>query len=314
MKAVRRIDEAAAVVDVDPPTEPGVRVRVASSGICGSDLHLVDLFPLAVTLGHEFAGYLDDGTAVAVEPIDPCGECVACVDGEYQRCVRGPGIIIGIGRDGGMAEQCVVPERAIVALPSEIAISDACLVEPLAVAVHGVRRGGIREGDQVGIVGAGTIGLCAAAAARPLGASVDLAARHDHQRAAGDRLGAGEMDPRADNRYDVVIEAAGTSKSMRQAVRATRPGGTVVMLATYWGGLEVPAIEVCSKEVTMVPASQYSQAGGVRDVEVAAALLAGTPDIATTLITHRFPLDAAAEAFAVARDRTAGAIKVVLEP
>ncbi len=76
----------------------------------------------------------------------------------------------------------------------------------------------------------------------------------------------------------------------------------------------MPAFEVCGKEVSLVPAMQYNRAGSVRDVEVAAAMLASTPAIAQTLITHRFPLDAASEAFAVARDRRAGAIKVVLEP
>jgi threonine dehydrogenase-like Zn-dependent dehydrogenase len=166
----------------------------------------------------------------------------------------------------------------------------------------------------VGVIGAGTIGLCAVAALAPTGATVELAARHDHQRAAGDLLGAAEMPARTKGRYDVVIEAAGTSESMESAVRAAKPGGTVVMLATYWSGLQVPAIELCSKEVSLVPASQYSSADGVRDVELAASLLATTPAVAQTLITHRFPLDAATEAFAVARDRTAGAIKVVLEP
>lgn len=314
MRAVRCVDATATVVDVDEPAGPGVRVRVASSGICGSDLHLVDLFPMPVTLGHEIAGVLDDGTAVAVEPIDPCWSCAPCLDGEYHRCVRGPGMIIGIGTDGGMADTCVVPESAIVPLPTGLATRDACLVEPVAVAVHGVRRGQVRADHRVGVVGAGTIGLGAVAAARAVGATVELAARHDHQRIAGDRLGAQPMEAGADSRYDVVVEAAGTSESMQHAVRAAVPGGTVVMLATYWGGLQVPAFDLCNKEVSLVPAWQYSRTNGVRDVDVAASLLATTPAIADALITHRFPLDAATEAFAVARDRSAGAIKVVLEP
>jgi threonine dehydrogenase-like Zn-dependent dehydrogenase len=314
MRAVRCVDSAASLLDVEEPSGQGVRVRVASAGICGSDLHLLDLFPLSGTLGHEFAGHLDDGTAVAVEPIDPCWSCPPCLNGDYQLCVRGPGMVIGIGRDGGMADVCVVPESSIVALPAGLKARDACLVEPLAVAVHGVRRGRVACEHRVGVIGAGSIGLCAVAALSALGATVELAARHDHQRIAGERLGARAMEARADGRYDVVIEAAGTSESMKQAVRAAAPGGTVVMLATYWGGLEVPAIDMCSREVTLIPALQYNRANGVRDMEVAASMLAGTPTIAEALITHRFPLDAAADAFVVARDRTAGAIKVVLEP
>lgn len=315
MKAVRSVDATASVVDVETPIGPGVSVRVASSGICGSDLHFIDHFPLPVTLGHEFAGYLDDGTAVAVEPIDPCGRCAACAKGAYQLCDRGPAMTIGIGRDGGMAEHCVVPQSAIVALPDGLDVRDACLVEPLAVAVHGVRRGRIRAEDRVAVIGAGTIGLCAVAAIGNVGATADLAARHEHQREAGERLGAATTDRSAHARYDVVIDAAGTSESVHQAVRTTASGGTVVLLATYWGGLEVPAFELCSREISLVPAMQYNRADdGTREVDVAASMLANNPEIAQTLITHRFPLDAATEAFAVARDRTSGAIKVVLEP
>lgn len=314
MRAVRCSDSAAKVIDVPEPSGDGIRVRIASSGICGSDLHFVDQFPLPVTLGHEFAGFLDDGAAVAVEPLDPCWTCAACTAGDYQLCERGPGITIGLGRDGGMAETCLVPETAIVALPTGLDARDACLVEPLAVAVHGVRRGNVRAEHRVAVIGAGTIGLCAVAAVSAVGAIPDLTARHDHQRAAGERLGAREMDAAARGEYDVVIEAAGTDESMQQAVRATVSGGTVVMLATYWAGLRVPAFDLCGREITLVPAMQYGRAGGVRDVDTAASMLATTPAIAQTLITHRFPLDAATDAFEAARDRTAGAIKVVLEP
>jgi threonine dehydrogenase-like Zn-dependent dehydrogenase len=122
------------------------------------------------------------------------------------------------------------------------------------------------------------------------------------------------MASEAANRYDVVIDAAGTTESVAHCVRIAKPGASVVMLATYWGGLEVPAFDLCGKEVSLVPASQYSRDGDRRDVDVAASMLAVSPDIAATLITHRFPLEAATEAFAVASDRSSGAIKVVLEP
>ena len=69
-------------------------------------------------------------------------------------------MVIGVGIDGGMAEECIVPESSIVALPSGLSPRDACLVEPLAVAVHGIRRGDVRAAEQVAIVGGGAIGLC----------------------------------------------------------------------------------------------------------------------------------------------------------
>lgn len=310
MRAVRCNEGRPTVIDVDPPSGDGVVVTVASAGICGSDLHLVPM-GLPATFGHELAGFLPDGRPVAVEPIDPCGTCDACVDGDLQRCVRGPAMVFGVGRDGGMAEQCLVPSSAIAPLPAGVEAADGCLVEPLAVAVHGVRRGGVRGGDRVGVIGGGTIGQAALVASRAAGATVDLVARHDRQREAASRLGGG--DPT--DGYDVVIEAAGTSSAMADAVRRCRPGGTVVLLASYWDGVvELPGLEVTMKEITLVPAVMYGRVGPSRDIDVAAAILATRPEVPETLITHRFPLDAAVEAFAVAADRAAGAIKVVLEP
>ena len=88
-----------------------------------------------------------------------------------------------------------------------------------------------------------------------------------------------------------------------------------MLLASYWDGtVEMPGLEVCMKEISMVPAVMYNRSGPSRDIDVAAAMLASRPELADAIITHRFPLDAAAEAFATAADRAAGAIKVVLEP
>jgi len=310
MKAVRCSEGRARVVDVDPPGGDGVRVRVASAGICGSDLHLLDM-GLPTTFGHEVAGLLPDGRAVAVEPIAPCGVCDHCRSGDHQRCVLGPAMVMGVGREGGMAEECVVPSSALVPLPAGVSVTDACLVEPLAVAVHGVRRAGLAGGERVAVVGGGSIGLCAAVAAQAAGGDVSVAARHDRQREAAERIGATEPD----GEHDVVVEAAGTASALADAVRWCRPGGRVVLLASYWDGtVEIPAMEVTMKEVTLVPASMYGRVGPSRDIDAAASLLASRPEVPEALITHRFPLDAAAEAFAVAADRASGAVKVVLEP
>lgn len=310
MRAVRCHDGHPVVVDVDPPVGEGVRVTVASAGICGSDLHLLDL-GLPLTFGHEVAGTLSDGTPVAVEPLAPCGVCPACTAGDHARCVLGPAIVLGVGLDGGMADEVLVPESALARLPGGVALADASLVEPLAVAVHGVRRGGVGGGRRVAVVGGGTIGQMALVAAQAAGAVVDLEARHDRQREASARLGAGEVE----GLYDVVVEAAGSASALARAVDLARPGGTVVLLGSYWDGdVTMPGLAVTMKEVTLVPSTMYGRVGPSRDIDVAATILGARPDLADAVITHRFPLDAAAEAFAVAADRAAGAIKVVLEP
>jgi threonine dehydrogenase-like Zn-dependent dehydrogenase len=300
------------LVELPPPVGDGVRVRVRGAGICGSDLHmLAGGFVRDVVLGHEIAGMTDDGTPVAVEPLSPCGACAACGRGDYNLCERGPRMIHGVGRDGGMADEMRVPARALVRLPAGIALGDACLVEPLAVVLHGLRRARLSGGERVAVVGGGAIGLCAVAAARAAAAEVALEARHDAQLAAGERLGA---EAKASGSYDLVVDAAGTESSFARAAELTRPGGRISLVGSYWTPVAFPGFAICMKEVDVLPASLYGRAGAMRDIDAAAALLAATPELPRAVISHRFPLEAAAEAFATAADRRGGAIKVVLEP
>ena len=313
MRAVRFVEEGEIrVVEVPPPPAQGVRVRMRTAGICGSDLHAIEVSaigPVRVTLGHELAGVTDDGTPVAVEPLAPCGACGPCLRGEYNLCALGPGMIYGIGRDGGMADEFWVPARALVPLPSGVALRDASLVEPLAVVVYALRQSGLRADQRVAVVGGGTIGLCAVAAARARGSEVALVARHDAQRAAGERLGASE----ARGEYDVVIEAAGTESALARAVELAKPGASISIPGIYWGPVAMPGFAMCLKEISLCPALLYARHAGGRDIDAAAALLAATPELPRAVITHRFPLDAAHEAFATAASRASGAIKVVLE-
>ncbi|MTB22165.1 MAG: alcohol dehydrogenase catalytic domain-containing protein, partial [Actinobacteria bacterium] len=286
MRAVRCPEGLPTVVDIPEPTGDGVLVTVASAGICGSDLHLLS-FGLPATFGHEFAGTLADGTPVAVEPIDPCHVCDACIDGNTQLCVRGPSMAFGVGRDGGMAEKVLVPISSIARLPVGVAASNGCLVEPLAVAVHGVRRGNIRGSDRVAVIGGGTIGQTALVVAQQTGAKVDLSARHERQIEAATRLGAGSLDG---NGYDVVIEAAGTASALAEAADRCRPGGTIVLLGSYWDGtVEMPGMAIGMKELTLVPAVMYGRSGPSRDVDVAATILAQRPELSDIIVTHRFP-------------------------
>ena len=320
MRAVRNTTEGIEVLtvaDVEPPTPPGgtnetdlVRLRMRASGICGSDLHLIEWGPLPITLGHEFAGLLDDGTAVAVQPYTPCLTCDRCRAGQEQLCRTGLSRTHGISIDGGLADAVLVDPRALVVLPEGLDVGDAGLVEPLAVAVHALNLAGIEAGQRVLVVGGGTIGLCAVAAARARGAEADLVARHPHQVAAGERLGAGRtLAPE----YDVVFEAAGSQGALDQAFELIRPGGTVVAMATYWSPLQV-GLAMTSKEARFLASMAYGCHGGVREFATAAEALAQLPELSGALITHRFGLDDAPEAFRVAADRASGAIKVQLSP
>ena len=314
MRAVRATgDGGVGVVQVDATVpehavDP-VLVRVRACGICASDLHLAG-WNIPVTLGHEFAGVLDDGTAVAVQPIVWCGECDRCLAGDTQLCRTGLSRLHGVSVDGGLADEVVVDRSCLVALPAGVTPEIGALVEPLAVAGHAIGRAAPPAGSSVLVIGGGSIGLAVVAAARGRALDVDLVARYPHQHEAGERLGARRE---LQDEYDVVVDAAGTQSSLDAAVARVRPGGTIVVAATYWDPVSFGSA-LLSKEARVVPATMYGHDHGVREFDTAAALLAARPEIADALVTHRFGLDDAVEAFRTAGDRASGAIKVVLAP
>ena len=312
MRAVRNTERGVEVVDVAAPEGEGggVRVHVRSTSICGSDLHMLGYGPSPVTLGHEFAGLLDDGTAVAVDPSVPCGECDQCTAGLGHLCRTGTERVLGIGRDGGMAERCVVAPRAIVPLSSAVRVEDACLVEPLGISVHGLALAGVDGNCRVAVVGAGSIGLGAVAVAHANGCEVGLVARHDAQRAAGERLGATS----ASGEYDVVVEAAGTESALAQAAELCRPRGTVLFLSTHWTPVAIPVFVPAGKELAFRWSFMSGNHAGVHDLDIAAALLAHNPEIAATRNASAASSSGKRCVTSVAADRASGAIKVAIEP
>ena len=309
MRAVRAIAGKPTVLDVDDPAGEWPLLEVGAVGICGSDLTLLG-WNLPVTLGHEIAGTVD-GVAYCVEPTVRCGDCDQCRVGATQRC-RGsaPHGIIGVAFDGGLADRVRVPQECLVALPAGLPVSDASLVEPLAVSWHALHKVSAVAGDRVLVVGGGSVGLLTVAAARTMGLVVDLETRHEHQRAAGERLGAGA----AGGQYDITVEAAGTDSALAICVRRTTPGGRIALVGMAQDDRRVPAIPFVMNELTLVGCNCYDNGRSGHEFTRAAAVLAADPEIADTVITHRFPLAEAVAAFRVAGDRGSGAIKVVLAP
>ena len=312
MRGVRRTEQGIEVVDLPEPKGDGVRIHVRSVGICQTDVNLAKFGPMPVTLGHEFAGELDDGTPVGVEPMIPCGSCEQCKRGDYLYCDRSHAMILGIGYDGGMAQQIVVPERCVVPLPRSLQAKDACLIEPLAVNLHSLALAQFRAGQRVCVVGAGLtgFGVLAAAAAKFRGAEVDMEAEHDHGREAAERIGVGT---KPNGLYDIVIEADGSEDSIARAAEWCKPAGIVLLVAGYYSDKTFKVLPFVVKELHIIWGTYYGHHAAGRSVDSAASLLALHPEIAEAMITHRLPLDAAPEAFALIESATPS-IKVVLEP
>lgn len=318
MRAVRHTPNGIEVVELPAPTLSGsgdeVRVKVRAIGICQTDLNLIKMGPLVHTMGHEFAGELDDGTPVGIQPTVPCGHCDQCRHGESAWCAEGYQRLIGIGQDGGMADEVIVPARSLVPLPRGLDPSNgAHLIEPLAIHLHSLDMARFTGRMRTLVVGANIsgFGLLAVVAALARGAStVDLDADRAFQREAGARLGAGTEPSGV---YDLVIEADGSEESIHKACEWCRPGGTLLLVAGYYTPKTWNFTTAFVKELQVIFGAFYGHSATGRDVDAAATLLGRDPEISKVLTTHRFPLDAAAEAFAFAGGPSES-LKVVIEP
>ncbi len=256
-------------------------------------------------LGHEFAGTTDDGTPVAVQPNPGCGHCDYCDDGYPSHCTAGARYI-GIVEDGGMAEYVRVPEHTLFKLPSGIELSNASLIEPLAVAAHGLNRARVTEKDRVLVTGAGPIGLATGAVLQSRGMNYDIAARYEHQLSAAHML-SGNTDP--GDGYDVVVDAVGTTQSITESINRCKPLGRIACVGSLWESATLN-MAFCAKEVAIIAAATYRVNHSLGEFHEAGKVLSEHPVVAEALISHRFPLEAATEAFATAGNRASGAIKV----
>lgn len=310
MRAVRCIPGGVAVVDAEEPDGDGELVKVSAVSICASDFQYIQWGSEQI-IGHEIAGTLEDGTAVAIEGMFGCGSCEWCQRGNYNLCSRGSIDVLGLTTPGGMAEYFRAPSRVLRALPHGLAAGDACLVEPGSVAWHCCRTGEVDATTRVVVVGAGAIGLLAVAAAHALGATdVAVEARHPYQRELAERFGATEPN----GLYDVVIEAAGSESALHRSFELARPGGTVATVGVFAPDISWPHQAAFLKEAKTAPSIGYCAHDDVREFDRVAAMLAGRPEIAEALITHRFGINDAVRAFEVAQDRSQRAFRVVVHP
>jgi (R,R)-butanediol dehydrogenase/meso-butanediol dehydrogenase/diacetyl reductase len=196
------------VVD-DPVPGPGeVVARVTGCGICGSDVHIAAYGVAGTILGHEIAGVVDEvgagvddrwvpGAHVTARPFASCGTCAWCRAGRPDHCSAFH--LLGFTRPGGFAERVVLSAAELYLLPASVTGPEQALIEPLAVALHGLRRAGLEAGGTLAVFGAGPIGLATVAWARALGAggivvSEPAAARRDLACSLGADLA---VDPRA---------------------------------------------------------------------------------------------------------------------
>jgi len=310
MLAVTASQGVITVIEKDIPEGSGELIAVTSSGICGSDLHMIEAGLSGVVLGHEFGGLTSSGQLVAVRPTGECGTCPQCTTGYSQTCSMAGRSLHGMSRDGGLAEFVHVDANQIFPMPAGVDPTSVGLVEPLAVVIHGINRSNIQKGSRAVVVGAGSIGLLTAAVLVDRGISVDIVTRHGHQSLAAEKLGARAISEPGNN-YDISFDAVCSQQAFDACVHATRPCGILLEFGMFWSPVTLNNA-LMMKEITVIPSIFYGHNHEHHDFLEAVEILGRLPHLIDAVVTHRFPLVEAAEAFRVANDRKAGAIKVHL--
>ena len=325
-----------------PKPEPGpldAVVQVRAVGICGSDLlmNTDKTEPDDLPTGHEVAGEIVEvgegvdpariGERVAVETIGQgrsCGDCWFCRMGQFVQCQSKDD-----AHGGGFAEYILRKAAGCYPLDDALTWEEGALVEPLAVSVHGVRRGDLKGGETVAVLGSGNIGLTAIAAARALGAGrVFATARHEQQAAMAKRLGADDALPpdgpafwdalaeATDGRgADLTIETVGgkSEATAVQSIDVTRRQGRIVIVGGFRVPITVDWLPPMLKEQTIAFSSCYNVLDGRHDYELAIEMMArGQADLGQ-MVTHRYSLDDIQRGFETAYDKSTGSIKVQIQ-
>jgi 2-desacetyl-2-hydroxyethyl bacteriochlorophyllide A dehydrogenase len=259
-----------------PDPAPGpeeIIVRVRYTGLCGTDLHIVEgshpraRFPIA--LGHEIVGVPESGSyagrLVLVDPLLPCQTCAACCAGASNACAELR--LIGIDRDGGLAGRIAVARDRIHPLPDGVSAELAPLAEPLGVAVHAVRRAPSLIGRLTVVVGGGPVGLLLAHVARRSGAKVLLAESAPWRRGLAGRLGYDLLDAndpvgdlKARNRgqlADAVFDAAGVPRVASLICGLAAARGWVGIVGAYGAPTAIDLQAVMFKELRIHGSRTY---------------------------------------------------------
>ena len=227
-------------------------VKVRAAGICSSDIDRIftkGTYSFPTIPGHEFAGEVysvgDEkdsafiGKKVGVFPLIPCKKCPQCAEKHYEMCANYD--YVGSRRDGGFAEYVAVPVWNLIELPDNIPFTSAAMLEPLAVALHAIKIGGVKKGDNVAIIGTGMIGISAGQWAYKFGANkVTVIGRNEAKRELVEKCGleyAICTTPEEVKQYDFVLEAVGTPSAVELAISSTMPGGTVLLMGNPSGDI-----------------------------------------------------------------------------
>ena len=317
----------------DPEPGPGeMLVNVKASGICGTDVHVyegeVPLAKLPVVPGHEFSGIVetvgDDiidispGDRVAIEPNLFCGYCHFCRNAKKHFCENWGAV--GLTQDGGFAEKAIIPRQAAYMLPGNVDFKAGAFFEPVACVLHGIERSGVQAGDSAVVLGAGSIGLIYLQILKAMGVrNVIISDIDDSKLAIANKLGASAIyNPLNDDLIkevqditggfgaEVVIDAAGSEKSLLQTFELVQDTGTIVIFGVPPEKVRLPIrmYDIYRRELSIVGSftNPYTNERALR-------LLDNNSVNFNDIVTHEIKLNAVEETMVKMRDKTETVIK-----
>lgn len=316
-----------------------VLIKMLVSGICGSDIHYytqgqigsqIVSYPFSV--GHEGSGVvvktgsavsrLKPGDVIAIEPAMPCHECDQCLSGRQHTCRKIRFLGCPGQAEGCLREYIILPESSCIPLPAELVPDHGAISEPLAIGVYSVRKAGKTAGSDTGILGFGPIGMSVMLALKAAGTErIMVSEKIDERLAIAGKEGADVLiNPLRESvrervygefplGLDIVFECCGQQETMDEAVKILKPGGKLVVVG-------IPEFENWSVNVEDTRRKEISIQFIRRQVDCVEAAIelmrSGKADTGN-MVTHRFRLDEAKEAFDMVAAYRDGVMKAMID-
>lgn len=270
-------------VPTPEPKENEVLVKIMKIGVCGSDIHVYHgehpFTSYPVTQGHEVSGEIaalgknvtgfSTGQKVTIQPQVVCGKCYPCRHGKYNLCEELK--VMGFQTTGVASHYFAVDAAKVTLLPEEMSFDEGAMIEPLAVAVHAVKRAGDVKGAKIAVLGAGPIGILVAQTAKGLGAeSVMITDVSDLRLAKAKECGVdycintknedfGEAMVQCfgPDKADVIYDCAGNDITMGQAIKYARKGSTIILVAVFAGMAKIDLAVLNDHELDLNTSMMY---------------------------------------------------------
>ena len=322
-------------IETPVPKAGEVLIRIMKIGVCGSDIHVwhgkhpFTSYP--VTQGHEVSGEIaalgagvenfEVGQKVTIQPQVVCGKCYPCRHGKYNLCETLK--VMGFQTTGVASEYFAVDAAKVTPLPQEMSFDEGAMIEPLAVAVHAVRKFGDMQGMRVAVLGAGPIGILVAQAAKGMGAESVLITdisdlRLEKARQCGvdfcvntceADFGEALVSAFGPDKADVIYDCAGNNVTMGQAIRCARKGSTIILVAVFAGMAEVDLAVLNDHELDLNTTMMYRNEDYLEAIEL---VRAGKVDL-KPLISKHFAFRDYAEAYRYIDENRETTMKVIID-